>query len=157
DLDVSDVTRLATALRRNHPPDEASAIAEQLVLRARARARFGELPLALYSGPGLDMMTHPDVATRRAARLAAVGRPIADLTCGIGGDLTACAARGIRAVGVERDAATAVLASANAPDATVIHGDATCPPVALGKVSAILDPARRAGAKRTFDARAFAP
>src|SRR5690606_21530643 len=49
--------RLADRLRRDFPPFEAAALAEQLVLRARARERFGgELPF-LYSSPGLEMMT----------------------------------------------------------------------------------------------------
>ncbi|MGI8925949.1 MAG: hypothetical protein ACR2HN_04795, partial [Tepidiformaceae bacterium] len=59
-------TRLAATLRRSHGPAEASALAEQLVLTARARGRFGHDPGCLLSGHGLEMMTHPAVAARRA-------------------------------------------------------------------------------------------
>ncbi|HMO97018.1 MAG TPA: hypothetical protein PKD27_12940 [Tepidiformaceae bacterium] len=153
-----DPNRLATRLRRQFPPAEAAALAEQLTLRARAASRFepGE-GLTLYSAAGIEMMTHPIVARSRAERLAALGLPVVDLTCGIGGDLSAVARNVPLAIGLERDPSTALLAAANVPGAHVLGGDATAPPVRLEEFAAIIDPARRGAAGRRFDPEAFEP
>lgn len=149
-------TRLADRLRRDFPPFEAAALAEQLVLRARARDRFGgDLPF-LYSAPGLEMMTHPAVAHRRAGRLERLGLPVADLTAGLGGDLYACLSRGIAGLGVELDPVTSRLAAANT-GGRVVRGDALRAPVDLRRIAVILDPARRAGGRRQFDPASFTP
>lgn len=150
--------RLATALRKRFEPETASALAEQMTLRARARQRFGDdFRDLLVTGGGLEMMTHPAVARRRAVRLASVGWMVVDLTCGIGGDLAEATALAPRAVGVEFDAATAILASANVPRASVVLGDAARPPVRIESATVIIDPARRGTAGRRFDPAAFSP
>lgn len=133
-------TVLATRLRAIHPPDEAAALAEQVTLRARARQRG--ISGFLLAAAGLEMMTHPLVAERRARRLAAFGLPVADLTCGLGGDLRAIAAH-TPALGLDRDAATALLARANVPAATIVCGDARRPPLELRRFAVLLDPSRR--------------
>jgi hypothetical protein len=148
--------RLAADLRRSFSPEEASALSEQITLRAKARERFGDDRPFLYSAEGLEMMTHPLVAQRRARRLVALGLPVADLTCGLGGDLRAVVDAGVPAVGIERDTATALLASANV-QGRVVHGDATRPPVDLSLAAVIIDPSRRSGAWRRFDPGAFSP
>ena len=150
--------RLAAALRKLHPPAESAAIAEQLALNARARTRFGaDYRRMLLSAAGLEMMTHPLVARRRAARLAGTGRRVADLTCGIGSDLSEVAAVSAGAVGIEADAATALIAAANVPAASVIRGDATRLPLHLESHSVLIDPARRGPGGRRFDPAAFSP
>lgn len=149
--------RLSAVLRESWGPGEAAALAEQVTLSAKARERFGESPLALYSARGLEMMTHPLVARRRAARLASFGLSVVDLTCGIGGDLGAVAATGVRTAGLERDRPTALLAAANVLAASVASGDATRSPFVLSRHAALLDPSRRAGGTRAFDPRAFTP
>ncbi|MBI5946833.1 MAG: hypothetical protein HY875_01685 [Chloroflexi bacterium] len=149
--------RLAAVLRESWAPDEAAALAEQVTLAARARERFGESPLPLYSANGLEMMTHPLVAQRRAGRLADNGLPVLDLTCGIGGDLHALAATGARGAGLDRDRPTALLAAANVPGAAVVQGEATRPPFDLSRHAVLIDPSRRAGVMRAFDPRAFTP
>jgi len=111
----------------------------------------------LLTAPGLEMMTHPLVAERRARRLATLGLPVADLTCGLGGDLRACAELGVAAAGIERDPATAILARANVPAAGILLGDAARPPLRLQHLAIILDPSRRGAARRTFDPAAFSP
>lgn len=152
-----DPVQLSTLLRRSFAPGEAAALGEQVVLHARATARFGGEAGWLFTAEGLEMMTHPLVAARRAARLARLGLPVADLTCGIGGDLGACADAGLRTIGVERDPVTALLAASNVPGASVVQGDALRPPLDLAGVAAIIDPSRRGGLARTFDPMAFAP
>ncbi|PFG74855.1 THUMP-like domain-containing protein [Tepidiforma thermophila] len=155
-LPGDDPVRLAMQLRRRFPPEEAAALGEQLALRARMQQRFGEVPLRLATAEGLEMLTHPQVARRRAARLAALGLPVVDLTCGLGGDLTAIAEAGMPAAGVEHDPATALLAQVNTGGRVVI-GDALQPPCDLALTAVVLDPGRRAGGARTFDPAGFSP
>ena len=154
-------TALASELRRQFPPSEASALAEQLTLRAKARERFADAADSLlFTAEGLEMATHPLVAARRANRLLALGAPVADLTCGIGGDLLACIDAGLPVIGVERDEATALLASHNARSrgpALVLRGDASQPPLRLERMSVVIDPARRGDSGRRFDPAAFTP
>jgi THUMP domain-like len=152
-----DPNQLAAALRRGLPAGEAAALAEQIVLREGARTRFGEDLGILLTADGLQMMTHPVVARRRAARLASLGLPVADLTCGLGGDLVAVVQAGVRAAGLDHEAATAILAAANVPGAAVIRADATRAPVNLGQFAVIIDPSRRTAAGRRFDPAAFTP
>lgn len=152
-----DPVRLSSLLRRTFPGNEAAALGEQVTLRTKAAARLGNGSSLLFTAEGLEMMTHPAVAARRAARLAALGLPVADLTCGIGGDLGACSEAGLRAVGIERDAGTTLLAAANVPGAAVVRGDAARPPLDLGGMAVIVDPSRRGGTGRRFDPAAFSP
>lgn len=154
---MDDPLRLAETLRKLHPPDEASALAEQLTLRARAARNHGDGRGLLYTAGGLEMMTHPLVAERRAARLAGLEMPVADLTVGLGGDLLAVAARGTPSTGIESERATALLASANVPGAAVLRGDALRPPLELPGKAVILDPGRREGGTRRFEPEAFSP
>ena len=150
------VTRLSDRLRRDFAPSEAAALAEQLVLRARARERFGHHRDFLYSAPGLEMMTHPAVAERRALRLAKLGLPVVDLTVGLGGDLRACLDLGVPGVGLDADRVTALLASANT-GGRIALGDALWPPADLAAAAVIVDPARRGDGRRRFDPAAFSP
>ena len=152
-----DPNQLASALRRDHAADAAAALGEQIVLREKARARLGEDTGFLFTADGLEMMTHPAVARRRAIRLAALNLPVADLTCGVGGDLAAVAMTGTACLGIDRDPATTLLAQANVPKARIVRGDSVRPPVRLEALAAIIDPSRRAAAGRRFDPAAFSP
>lgn len=146
---------LATRLRGEFPAREAAAIGEQITLRTDAAERLFHTE-ALLSSDGLQMMTHPSVAARRASRLATIGLPVADLTAGLGGDLYACIAAGLVAVGVERQPATALLAGANT-GGRVVLGDATAAPAPLERMTVVVDPSRRDGSGRRFDPARFAP
>ncbi len=158
-LDRLTATALATLLRKSFAPEEAAALAEQVTLRAKAGARLTAAQAGwVLSREGSEMMTHPLVAGRRAARLAELGVPVADLTCGIGGDLSAIAGLAERVVGVDRDAATALLAGANVTAASVVRGEATRPPFAIDRMAALIDPSRRDDqGSRTFDPARFSP
>lgn len=127
------------------------------MLQLKARERFGSDPGYLYTAEGLEMMTHPLVAERRAARLAALGMRVVDLTCGLGGDLGACVRAGVDACGVERDRVSAMLAAANVPAAGVVQGDGTRAPVAIRRFAVVIDPSRRGARGRRFDPGAFSP
>ncbi len=154
-VDATDPVRLQNALRRSLPAAEASAIAEQLALRAVAFRRFGEVPEMLLTPPGLEMRTPPLVAERRARRLGGF-ESAADLTCGLGGDLRFITA-GTHTVGLERDAPTALLAAANVTRASVFCGDAQRTPLNLSQFAVFLDPSRRKSRQRRFNPDDFSP
>ena len=96
---------------------------------------------------GLEQATDEFVAAYKASRFPPA-QAVADLCCGLGGDLLALAARGA-ATGVDRDPVTALLAEANAPaSAPILVADATA--VDLRGCSAWhIDPDRRPTGRRT--------
>ncbi len=154
-----DPLALQRALRKELPPAEAAAVGEQVVLRARARERFGPgFADWLWTAETLEMAAHPGAADRRARRLAQVAGSVIDGTTGAGVDLAACAAFGLRATGFERDEVRALLASHNLHgSAPVVRADVRCPPADLGKHALLLDPSRRGPEGRRFDPAWFEP
>src|SRR5690606_20083081 len=109
---------------------------------------------------GLEQSTRLQVAAMHAGRFSAAGlTSVADLGCGIGADSLAFAGLGLRVVAVDRDEATAAIASYNLapfPDARVIHGDALADEPA--DVDALwFDPARRGGGRRQADPADWSP
>ena len=93
---------LATALRRDgSDPALVAAALTQARLRVRARAKFGADADRMYlTAAGLEQATRAVVAEHRAARFAAAGAAgVADLCCGIGGDLIALARAGLQVLG----------------------------------------------------------
>lgn len=98
-------------LRTQLPPQRARLVLEQVELRERARKKFPDASRRLYTRLGLEQATDATVAAYKARRFRH-GEPVADLCCGIGGDLVALAGRG-PATGVERDPLVALLAEAN--------------------------------------------
>jgi len=150
--------RLIELLARDYGAARAAALAEQLDLRGRARARWGTGLGFLFTAAGLEMSTAPQIAARRARRLAGLGMPVADLTCGIGGEIAACAQAGLPAFGADRDPVAALLAASNVPTAGIVVADAARPPFLLDRMALLLDPSRRTGrGQRTFDPARFSP
>ena len=92
-------------------------------------------------------------------------RRVADLCCGIGGDLVALAgAVGAGAVGVDRDPVTAAVAEANAAalgrrptGSRSAARTSTDDRPGRASTAVFVDPARRGGGRRTFDPRAWSP
>jgi SAM-dependent methyltransferase len=134
-------------------------------LRARARAKFGEDADRLYfTADGLEQSTRSLVAAHRAARFAQadVAR-IADLGCGIGGDLPHLVRAGRDGVlAIDRDPLTVAVAAANmAALGLTSRVEMRCTDVTTVDLSAVdaafVDPARRRGGSRTFDPRAYSP
>jgi hypothetical protein len=156
----------AAALRRDGvDADLAAAALTQVRLRARARAKLGADAARLwFTADGVEQATRPGVAAGHAARFArATVERVADLCCGIGGDLVplAGAARS-GAVGVDRDPLTVAVAEANA--AVLGAGDRVelrCEDVAdtdlEGVDGVFVDPARRGGGRRALDPRSWSP
>ncbi|CAN5546158.1 50S ribosomal protein L11 methyltransferase [soil metagenome] len=159
---TADVVRIVSRLRADgHPPELVAAVLSQARLRAKARAKFGEFAARmLFTADGLEQATRLSVASLHAGRFAGAGIDVvADLGCGIGADALAMAALDLGVLAVERDEATAAIASFNlAPfeAARVELGDATTTDLA-GVGGAWLDPARRAAGSRLNNPADWSP
>jgi hypothetical protein len=105
---------VAVALRTEFPPELAAAAMAQRELRAAARAKFTRADEMLFTRGGYEQSSSEVIARHRAARFAGLRR-VADLCCGIGGDLIALAADpGREVLAVDRDETHARLALHNA-------------------------------------------
>ena len=153
--------RLGTELRAAYPVDLVVDALAQHELRLRARAKFSRAMDMFFTRAGLEQASAEVIAGHRLARYAGAGL-VADLCCGIGGDLTALAA-GRRVLAVDRDPLHLRMALANAGAYGVAAGvtavAADVRDVSLGGVvgsglaergldGAFIDPARRAGQRR---------
>ena len=149
-LGPDDALAVGTRLRGRHPAELVAAALAQHELRARAAARFTLAGEMWFTREGLEQASAEPLARHRAGRYAGFDR-VADLCCGIGGDLCALAP-GRDAVAVDVDPVHPRMARENAR----VHG--------TGEVGAVradvrdlrlprslvvfVDPARRAGGRR---------
>jgi THUMP domain-containing protein/RNA cap guanine-N2 methyltransferase len=151
---------IAEALRREFPPELAAAAMAQYELRLAARAKFARAMEMLFTRDGYEQASAEPIARHRAARFRGASR-VADLCCGIGGDLIALASapesEGPESEGtvlaVDRDEVHARLALHNAGVYGVADRVSACVAdvrdIALDGVDAVfIDPARRAGTRR---------
>ena len=148
---------LASRLRRDYPAALVAAATAQDELRRAAAGKFSRAGQMLFTRPGLEQASSETAARHRACRLAgATAGRLADLACGIGGDLIALAA-GREVLAVDRDAVPLRMAAHNAGVYDVAAGVVTCEAdvrdVSLDGIGAVFtDPARRlagaAGSRR---------
>ena len=148
---------LASRLRRDYPAGLVAAATAQDELRRAAAGKFSRAGQMLFTRPGLEQASSETAARHRARRLAgATAGRLADLACGIGGDLIALAA-GREVLAVDRDAVPLRMAAHNAGVYDVAAGVVTCEAdvrdVSLDGIGAVFaDPARRlagaAGSRR---------
>jgi SAM-dependent methyltransferase len=143
--------RVGALLRRDYPTELVTAALGQHELRRRAEGKFTRAQRMYFTRAGLEQATAEDIARHRATRFAGALR-VADLCCGIGGDLIALA-QGRDVVAVDRDPLHLRMAALNADvyqvgDAvTAVHADVR--DVDLSSVDAVfVDPARRARGHR---------
>jgi SAM-dependent methyltransferase len=143
----------AERLRREFPADLVALAMAQQELRKSAAAKFSRAADMLFTRAGYEQSSSEAIARYRADRLAdacrgAIGR-VADLCCGIGGDLIALAGAG-EVLAVDRDEVHASLALHNA----AVYGlaDRVTPVVSdvrdvrlAGLAAVFIDPARRSG------------
>ncbi|GGK55490.1 methyltransferase [Planomonospora parontospora subsp. parontospora] len=162
ELAGDDPVAAVTRLRKTYDADLTSAALGQAVLRRRAREKFGaDADLMYFTPHGLEQATRREVADHRARRIPA-GSRVADVCCGIGGDLLALARAGCTVEAVDADPLTAAVARANADalgfgDRVTVRaaGADTVDPAAFDVLFA--DPARRTARGRTFDPLAYSP
>ncbi|MBI3463030.1 MAG: SAM-dependent methyltransferase [Planctomycetes bacterium] len=143
----------------------AHLVLEQIALRRRASEKFTRASQMFFTPLGLEQATGEAVARYKASRFPD-GSPVADLCCGIGGDLLSLCSRG-PAVGIDRDPVKTLLAEANCRTLeTRAGGGATQVMVQTADISAIpladfaawhLDPDRRATGRRTTRVEAQEP
>jgi SAM-dependent methyltransferase len=143
-------------LRDQLPAERSRLVMEQIDLRRRAAAKFADADRRFYTPIGLEQATDAIVAAYKASRPAR-GEPVADLCCGIGGDLVALAERG-PVTGIERDPIVALLAEANLRASGVRPDAAVGSTVRVADVAGFsaagcsawhIDPDRRPGGRRT--------
>ncbi|GAB3414798.1 class I SAM-dependent methyltransferase [Flindersiella endophytica] len=172
---ASDAVAVATRLRKTYPAELVAAALTQVELRGRAAAKFGADSAAMYfTRDGMEQATTAAVAAHRAERIGRVGRvgrvgrlgggSVADLCCGIGGDLLGLARAGIEATGVDRDPLTAAIARANLSALGLARPGKVAVEVADVEThdrspydGVVVDPARRNARGRTFDPDDYSP
>ena len=150
-LPAGDALRLGTQLRADYPAGLVAAALAQHELRIAARAKFSRAMRMFFTRDGLEQASAELVSRHRAGRYPA-GGVLADLCCGIGGDLIALASdHQVRAV--DSDPLHLRMAEANAAVYGVAsrvraeHRDVR--DTALDGVTAVfIDPARRTGRGR---------
>ena len=147
--------KTAKLLRKTITPQQAALIMEQAQLRIRGRRKFDQADSMFFTGKSLEQSTSSLLATYKARRFVDCWR-VADLCCGIGGDLISLAQRkgpNAETVGVERDPVPAGFAAANLrafklQDARVANG--SFEDFNLESFDAVhIDPDRRAKGRTT--------
>ena len=149
----------AERLRRRLPPERAAAVAAQVALRRRARAKFGERAERLFfTADGLEQATRPAVAAWRAQRFADAGvARVVDLGCGIGADALAFLDAGLQVAAIEADEVTAILAGANLGIEVTIGDAVTLLPPPDPATAVFCDPARRSSSGRSWRVEDLSP
>jgi SAM-dependent methyltransferase len=142
---------LATSLRREYPASLVAAATAQHELRLAARAKFALAMEMLFTRAGYEQSSSEMIARYRAGRFGDARR-VADLCCGIGGDLLALAS-GRDVLAVDLDEMHARLAAYNAgvygETANVRAVVADVRDLTLAGLDGVfIDPARRAGDRR---------
>ncbi len=144
---------LAAELRSSYPPDLVAAVLTQQALRSSARQKFSRADDMLFTRPGLEQASSELTAAQSARRFA--GQPvIADLCCGIGGNLTSLAAEARHVVAVDADLDTLRYAGHNAAvygltgQVTIVCADVRDLRLPGCVTAAFIDPARRAAGRR---------
>jgi THUMP domain-like/RNA cap guanine-N2 methyltransferase len=151
---------LAERLRREYPAGLVALAMAQQELRRAAEAKFSRAAEMLFTRAGYEQSSSETIARYRAVRFKGAPR-VADLCCGIGGDLIGLAAAS-DVLAVDRDETHARLALHNAgvygraEHVTAVVADVR--DVRLTGIDAVfIDPARRSGpgAASAPDARRF--
>jgi hypothetical protein len=157
--DNSPLHSAVSRLRRRLTQNQTHLLIEQADLRRRATAKFTRAHEMFFTRTGLEQATDEWVARYKASRFATERAgvkfsAIADLCCGIGGDLAALAASG-PASGIDRDGVAAHGAAVNT-GAVVRTNDVT--DIDLSGVAAVhIDPNRRSAGRRTTSLESCQP
>ncbi len=93
DCSAAGVVRAAEKLRQTLSADRTHLVLEQVELRRRAKEKFPLAASMFFTPVGLEQATDAWIAHYKAGRFPP-SAPVADLCCGIGGDLMALARAG---------------------------------------------------------------
>lgn len=143
--------KVTELLRREFDPALVATALTLHDLRERAAAKFSRADEMYFTRAGLEQATGEPIARYRAGRFAARDN-LADLCCGIGGDLIGLAATH-EIMAVDRDPVHLAMAVANAgvyDVADCVHAiEADVRDVPLAGIEGVfIDPARRTGTGR---------
>jgi hypothetical protein len=146
-----ELVRLVQQLRKTLSPQQAHLLVELVELRRRGRDKFVAADRMYFTRIGLEQATDERISKYKANRFQ-VGSRVADLCCGIGGDLLALAARG-ETVGVDASELLSLIASRNAEVSELPRANvktSLAQDVDVGDFDAWhIDPDRRPSGKRT--------
>ncbi len=165
DLDPhpNSLARTSAQLRKAFPPDLVAAALTLHELRGRASGKFSLAHDLWLTRAGLEQATSEVIATWRARRYRTVPA-VADLCCGIGGDLIPLAGRSPEGtvLAVDRDPLHLAMAEANATRYgvrdRVTFREADVREVDLsGYDGVFIDPARRTGQDRLVTGQSEPP
>ena len=155
DPQPASVLSLSRRMRKEFDPDLVAAALTLHELRVKAASKFSRANEMWLTRAGLEQATSESIARHRARRYAGL-RTVADLCCGIGGDLIALAAGPDSGsiLAVDRDRLHLEMARANAElyavPAEIRPLEADVRDVGLAGVDGVfIDPARRTGRGRT--------
>ncbi len=165
----ADELKLVECLRKEYSASRAAIIANQVLLRDKVRRKFPDYPQILVTEKGLQQSTDSVIAAYKAKRFAGFSA-VADLCCGIGGDLfalckenkSAQSGRQTSVKGIDSDSITASFAQANLRLLELDKiGSSICTTAEefdLSSFSAFhIDPDRRPGGHRTTHTEFFQP
>lgn len=138
-------------LRQRFGTERARLMVEQLELRQRGRHKFADAQRMFFTSRLLEQATEERIAAHKAQRFPREGI-VADLCCGLGGDLLALGRRS-PALGVDRSPVAAQLARGNCraaelKDVRVVSADVRSLDVSSCRAWHI-DPDRRPAGRRT--------
>lgn len=148
-----------TRLRQELSSDQSAALLTQAELRKRATRKFAEADRMFFTDIGLQQSTDQEIAAYKAQRFP-TGKPLADLCCGIGGDLIALAQRG-PTTAVDASADHLCFAEANVSAHGAKLADTLCGLAEDTKLEQFaawhIDPDRRVEERRTIRLDNFSP
>jgi hypothetical protein len=159
-VDPDRALELAQALRGRYPPDLIAAALTQQELRVAALAKFSRAQEMLFTRPGLEQASSETTSAHAAARYPADG-PVADLCCGIGGNVITLSA-GRPVLAADLDPVSLAFARHNAgvygvaDRLAVVRADVRDLPLP-GVRAVFIDPARRSGGRRLAAGRSEPP
>lgn len=113
DLSYSNRLSVIENLRKNLTMEQASAIVETVRLRQKGKEKFSRAHLMYFLEDGLEQATGEVISKYRAGKFARYSK-VADLTCGIGGDLFSMAEVCSRVIAVDIDPVRLKIAKTNA-------------------------------------------
>ncbi len=140
----------------------AALMVEVAQARRRARARWPDADELVFTRAALEQASDPAVSAWRAMRFAAdsTATQVWDLCASVGGDALAFAARGLKVVGVDHDAARLAMLAHNASVrglAVRIVEDDALRVVTPANAWVHADPSRRHGGRRHLSLDALQP
>ena len=144
--------RLAAELRGQYPAELVAAALTQQSLRVAAQQKFSRAAEMYFTRAGLEQASAEQAAAHSAGRFAGLGL-VADLCCGIGGDLMALASVARQVLAVDADPETLAFAMRNlavlgiSGRVTAVCADVRALCLA-GAEAAFIDPARRGDGRR---------